>query len=431
MYREILNDLANWKESKDDKRSNVLVLHGARLVGKSFVARDFAEGFYDNFIEISMSDNEMVKYLNEGKLDEWSFVKTASFNTETNIVPGKTLIIFDNIDALNNANEVVQFFVDKLSDYDILITTSKIVSSWLSSDNINKVDFFEVTPISFYEFLIVNKQVALCDVIKNYKDTPIEGDNLAALLEYLKLYYYVGGMPSVVKCYVDDKNLDAVLEAKRAVYKEYIESIGQILPTTLMDKCDRVFRSMGAQLIKENKKFQYGVVKLTARAREYGEGVDWLYNNGFVGKVNRVTEGVAPLKNKVDVRSFELFMTDIGMLSLVYDLDYNKIVEMFETNDEYMQALTEQFVYQELMFNNNVGDIYYWVSEATAKVNFLFEDSGVVLPVEINLNVNTKAQSIKVYILKYNPQVVLSITKDRLTTDNCFLRLPLYAIWNI
>jgi len=428
MYREVLNDLAQWKDREDRKP---LLLVGAKGVGKTWIAKDFGEGFFESYVILDLKSQEFVKYLFEDEFNETRVENMLSIASGSRIVPGETLIILENVDVVKNIEKLLDFFYGNMSRYHVCMTTSCEERYGINSNQVEKVDIIHIYPLSFSEFLIVNKESELCRAIENNRSVPLTDNNLKALKDYLKLYFYVGGMPQAVNCWLETQNLVRVRDEKRKILDSYMEVFKNLNMGPFTNKVIRVWESMGAQLLKENKKFQYGVVKATARAREYGDAVSYLIANKFVNKINRLKEPKLPTADYVDVKSFELFMVDIGLLSEVYKLDYSAISKAFDTGNEYLNALTEQFAFQELQYNKGIREVWYWISDATARVEFLFEDSGMVIPMEINLHNNTKAQSIKVYKNRYNPPLIIQITTDRFSMGNGKMELPMFSLWNL
>ncbi len=426
MYREILNELAVWKEKENRKP---LLLVGAKGVGKTFVAKDFGEGFYDNYVILDLKVQDFIKYLFEDEFNAERVEKMLSVACGSKITPGGTLIIIENVDTVKNIDKLLDFFCNKMKEYHICMTTACEEKYGINKKYVGAIDIMHLYPLSFSEFLRVNKEGELCKAIENNKSVPLTENNLKALKDYLKLYYFVGGMPSVVKNWIENQNIAKVRQEKHHILTQYMAEFEKIEDGPFRYKVQKVWDSMGNQLLKENKKFQYGVVKATARAREYSDAVSWLIENNYVSKVNRIKEPKLPIENYEDRKSFELFLNDVGLLSEIYDMDYSDVSYGFDVYDEKNVALTEQFVYQELRYNKSIGELWYWISEATAKIEFLFEDSGIMIPVEINLNNNTKAQSIKVYKARYNPPMIIKITADRFSMEGGIMELPVFSIW--
>jgi predicted AAA+ superfamily ATPase len=247
----------------------------------------------------------------------------------------------------------------------------------------------------------------------------------------MRLYLVVGGLPSVVKVLLETGSLEQVETEKARILMSMVEAIENVEQPALAKKIKQVFDSIPTQLEKENMKFQYGMVKLTARAREYKDAVEWLVDNKFITPLYRVKEPIAPLYNQKDDKSFEMYVNDIGLLVSMFGITMDDIEK--ETSPFTMrgQALVKQYIYGELLHNPNVNNIYYWISEATAKIEFLFQDSNVVIPIDVNLDLNEKAQSLKVYKSKYTVPMAVRISKEKMSMSKDMLTLPMFSIWNL
>ena len=235
----------------------------------------------------------------------------------------------------------------------------------------------------------------------------------------------------IVKAYVDTMSMSQVESEKAKLLFAIEEDIDSIENAALKNKVKQVWASVPAQLEKDNKKFQYGAVKLTARAREYKEAVEWLMERKYVVPLYRAKQPVAPLAGQKDNKSFELFVTDIGLLVSLFGLTYRDIEESRSPFELKNGALTEQYIYEELLHNPNVSELYYWISEATARIEFMFEDSGAVIPMEINLDCNEKAQSLKVFKSRYEVPMAIRVTRDTINMSSGMLSLPLFSLWNL
>ena len=430
MYREILNQLAEWKDKENRK---VLLLSGGKGVGKSYALSDFGAGFFSNTCMFDFKEQEYVRYLFEGELDKSVILKKLSVSCGETLIPGETLLVFENVDVLENADNIVKYICDELAEYHVAITLMRLEENFLKDNEglEGALDIINIYPLSFSEFLIVNKESAFCDRIANQAKEPLTKLELEKLDFYMRLYLVVGGLPSVVKVLVETGSLEQVETEKARILLSMVEQIENVSQPALAKKIKQVFDSIPAQLEKENMKFQYGMVKLTARAREYKEAVEWLVDNKFITPLYRVKEAVAPLNNQKDDKSFEMYVSDIGLLASMFGLTMDDIEK---ENSPFMmrgQALIKQYIYGELLHNPNVNNIYYWISEATAKIEFLFEDSNVVIPIDVNLGLNEKAQSLKVYKSKYNVPMSVRISKDKMKMSKDMLTLPMFSIWNL
>ncbi len=389
-------------------------------------------GFYTTVAYFDLRTQEYARFIFEGELQKERIVKMLSVTCGENIEPGETLIVLENIDALPNYNNIVEFMSTDMKEYDICITTMKNEFRILSDNEkmSEYVDLIHIYPLSFSEFLRVNQEDDLCRLIEENSKRMIEKDSLARIKEYFKIYMLIGGMPSVVKAYIETDSIKEAETEKSNIIFGYLEEFENVENKAFSKKIKEVWDSIAVQLAQENKKFQYGSVKLTARAREYKDAVEFLIDGKYLTPLYKVKEVKTPLSEQTDEKSFEMFFNDIGILSSMYGLtidDFDDERVLLSKNG----ALTVQYVFGELQHNPNVSNIHYWTSEATAKIDFLFEDGDNVIPIEINLNENTKAQSLKVYRSRYKNNMSVRITVDTMSISSGILNLPLFAIWNL
>lgn len=428
MYRDIVNEFAKWY---DDKYRKPMLLTGAKSVGKTWAINDFGAGFFTYTINVDMENESYRSYLFSDNISKAQIMRALEMFKGEEIIPSETLIIFENIESVSNYKDIMRYIFNEMSEYYICYTSNKKAKVLLDEKEMGVVTPIRMYPINFGEFLIVCGEAPLVKMVENYREKPIDDENRQRLEEYLKIFYIVGGMPKSVKTYVDTKNFDEVYVVKNEILKEYKSSFSKNKQNALRKKVNQVIDSIGEQLVKDNKKFQYGVVKLTARAREYEDAVKYVFENGLAMKLNKVSNPLSPLSMYKEKNSFEMFMVDIGLLTALMKFKY----EDFDTEAlPFMAkngALTEQFVFQELLYNKNIEKMYYWTSEATAKIEFVFEDEGTVIPIEININCNQKAQSLKIYKTRYDTPMAIRITREKLEVEKGILNIPLYSVWNL
>ncbi len=429
MYREILTQLEEWKDKKDRK---ILYLAGAKGVGKTWTLNDFGMGFYLTTAYFDFETQEYAKFVFEGEIEKRRIIKMLSVTCGENIEPDNTFIILENIDVLPDYADILKFIYEEMKEYHICITTKRSETRILSENTrlSDFVDVINIYPLSFSEFLRVNQEDDLCRLIEENSKRKIEQYYLDRIKEYLKIYMLIGGMPGVVKTYIETDSIKEAEAEKSNLIFSYINEFDNIENKAFSLKVKQVWDSIALQLSQENKKFQYGVVKLTARAREYKDAVEFLIDNKYISPLYKAKEIKTPINEQTDEKSFELFFNDIGILSSMYGLN----IQDFEDENILKSregALAVQYVFCELQHNPNVLNIHYWTSQATAKIDFVFEDGDNIIPIEINLDENTKAQSLKVYKGRYNNNMSVRITMDTMSISGGILNLPMFAIWNL
>lgn len=430
MYRKIITELKRWKEKKDRLP---LILKGARQVGKTWILQEFGKKYFDDVLYINFENTGNISSLFEGSIEPNRIIEYLSAVHHKKIEPQKTLIIFDEIQEFPRALTSLKYFAEQTPEYAICCAGS-LLGVFLHdqvSFPVGKVDFLELQPLDFEEFLIANNEKELINIIKNNGLEKLPDLITDKLKDYLKKYFVVGGMPRVVKTWIEEKDFELVEKIQKGILEAYERDFSKHTDSNTATKIQYVWNSIPSQLAKENRKFIYGVVKDGARAREYENSINWLRDTGLIRIVNRVKSGdKQPLKAYVDLKSFKIYLLDIGLLRVLCELPYETIINADAIYNEFNGLLTEQYVLQELKNISKINTIYYWSNEFQSEVDFVFAYKNLIIPVESKAGVNVKAQSLKIYIKEYNPKFAIRYSLLNIALDNNILNIPLYAIWN-
>ena len=430
MYRKIITELKEWKNKKDRLP---LILKGARQVGKTWILQEFGKECFDDVLYINFENAGNIANLFEGSIEPDRIIEYLSALNHKKIEPEKTLIIFDEIQELPRALTSLKYFAEETPEYAICCAGS-LLGVFLHdqvSFPVGKVDFLELQPLDFEEFLIANDEKILIDVIKKNKLEQLPDLITDKLKDYLKKYFVIGGMPRAVKTWIEEKDFELVERVQKGILEAYERDFSKHTDNSTATKIQYVWNSIPSQLAKENRKFIYGVVKDGARAREYENSINWLKDTGLIRVVNRVKCGdKQPLKAYVDLKAFKIYLLDIGLLRVLCELSYETIIEKDSIYNEFNGLLTEQFVLQELGNIKKVNTIYYWSNEFQSEIDFVFAYKNLIIPVEAKAEINVKAQSLKVYMKEYNPKFAIRYSLLNIKFNNKILNIPLYAIWN-
>ncbi len=430
MYRKIIEDLKKWKNKKDRLP---LILRGARQVGKTWILQEFGKECFDDVLYINFENAGSIADLFEENIKPKRIIEYLSAYHHKKIEPQKTLIIFDEIQEFPRALTALKYFAEETPEYAICCAGS-LLGVFLHdkvSFPVGKVDFLELQPLDFEEFLIANDETPLINIIKKNKLEQLPSLITDKLKDYLKKYFVIGGMPKAIKTWVEEKDFEFVESVQRGILEAYERDFSKHADKNTATKIRYVWNSIPSQLAKENRKFIYGVVRDGARAREYENSINWLKDTGLIRIVNRVKCGdKQPLKAYEDLKAFKIYLLDIGLLRVLCELPYETIIEKDAIYNEFNGLLTEQFVLQELENIKKINTIYYWTNEFQSEVDFVFSYKNLILPVEAKAGINVKAQSLKVYMKEYNPKFAIRYSLLNIKFDNNILNIPLYAIWN-
>ncbi len=281
-------------------------------------------------------------------------------------------------------------------------------------------------PFTFIEFLEAINEKPIADLLKA-PDWQLIKTFRSRYIERLKQYYYVGGMPEAVLCFSLDSDFNKVRTIQKHILTAYEQDFSRHAPNEIVPRIRMVWNSIPAQLAKENRKFIYGFIRQGARAKDFELTISWLTDCGLIHKVNNVTKPGIPLKAYEEFNVFKLFLVDVGLVSAMTDLDAKTLLEGNKVFEEFKGSLTEQFVFQQLLVQKDVG-IYYWSPDTRAELDFLVQFSGQVIPVEVKAEENLQAKSLKVYSQKFEPKIAIRTSISDYRKEEWMTNIPLYAI---
>lgn len=426
MYREAIVKLEQWKNSPHRKP---LILRGARQVGKTWLMQEFGRKNYSRCAYISMDENERMESVFRDAFRVERILQALEIEVGFKITPGDTLIIFDEIQEIPRAVKALKYFCEQAPEYHIMAAGSLlgIALHEGTSFPVGKVDFCDLYPMSFKEFLLACGQQRFTELMER-QDYQMMASFKTELTDYLKLYYYIGGMPEAVQAYIETKDLKEVREVQNKLLMAYENDLSKHAPAETVTKIRMLWNSVPTQLARENKKFIYGLVREGARAREYEVAITWLMDVGLVYKVNRVTKPDFPLRAYQDFSAFKLFVLDVGLLGAMSRLNARIILEGDSLFEEFKGALTEQYVLQQLIVNEE-NDIFYWSSpKGTGEIDFLVQMDDKIVPVEVKAEENLQAKSLRSFVQKYNMEYAVRTSMSDYREQEWMVNYPLYCI---
>jgi len=426
MQREKLKELQAWKESKFRKP---LIVRGARQVGKTWLLEEFGRTSYGNTVYVNFEDTPVLQSLFIGDFDIDRIINVLQIYSKTVIHPEDTLIIFDEIQSAERGLTSLKYFCEKAPQYHIVAAGSLLgmgLHSHLSFP-VGKVDFMDLRPLSFAEFLISLNEHGLVDALRKHDWDAISIFH-DKLVEYLRYYFYIGGMPEVVDAFIQTRDWQLVRRIQLRILHSYEGDFSKHAPLEVVPRIRMVWQNIPAQLAKENKKFIYGIIKEGARAKEFVLAIQWLVDCGLLLKCHRVTKPGIPLIAYQDLSVFKLYLHDVGLLAAMAGINVQTLIEGDSIFTEFKGALTEQYVMQQLRVESD-RFISYWTNErSTYEVDFVIQDNGKVLPIEVKSSTNLKAKSFKIFCDKYKPESAVRASLSHYKEESWMTNLPLYAI---
>ena len=429
MYRNIIQELIKWKEKENKKP---LIIRGARQVGKTWIMQEFGKECYKQTAYINFDNNNRMKLLFEQDLDIERLIQGLEIETGLQITPKDTLIIFDEIQEVPNALKSLKYFYENGNNYDIIAAGSMlgVAMHQGTSFPVGKVDFLDLYPLNFYEFLKAMGEEKIVNIVKN-KEIELLDVFHDKIENYLKQYMYVGGMPEVVNEYVNTKNLNSVREIQNKLLEAYEQDFSKHAPNNTVPRIRGLWNNIPTQLAKENKKFIYGLVREGARAREYEVALSWLIDCGLVYQINRVNTSKIPLIAYQDFGAFKLFILDVGLLCAMAGISVEILLKGNEVFEEFKGALAEQFVLCELK-SNTTYPIFYWSSDrGSSELDYIIQADNENIPIEVKSGINLQAKSLKVFIQKYGTKTNVRTSMTRYKKEEWVINIPLYAIGSI
>lgn len=428
MERKIIKDLLSWKNNLSRQP---LLLQGARQVGKTYILLSFGKKYYKNVAYFSMEESREIPAIFERDLNPERIIRELAAHSGQTILPDDTLIIFDEIQACEQALTSLKYFAERAPQYHIIAAGSLLgvaMKREKFSFPVGKVDMLHLAPMDFEEFLWALGQEGLCGLIYDAYEgfTPLSLHDTA--MDLYKVYLVVGGMPRVVQEYADKRDFDFVMALQRTLNDSYIADMAKYATPQETTKIMAAWSSVPAQLAKENHKFQYKVIKSGARAKDYEVALDWLKAAGMINKCVHVSEGKMPLSAYAENEAFKVYMVDTGLLCSKLDIAANVVLHTPHSFEGFKGALTENYICQALVANGIYP--YYWSSQGKAEVDFLFQDrQGNIIPLEAKSADNVRSKSLRNYKDIYKPAYSIRVSAKNFGFENEIKSIPLYAMF--
>ncbi len=430
MERLILKKLIKWKNSKHRKP---LILKGVRQVGKTWILKEFGKRYYENTAYFNFDENEEYKQFFETTKDIDRILQNLMMASGQKILPEKTLIIFDEVQDCPNVINSMKYFCENAPEYHIACAGSLlgIALAKPSSFPVGKVNFLQIDPMTFTEFLLANGDENLTEYLDSINSIETIPDAFFnPLYEKLKMYYVTGGMPESVLMWTEDRDIDAMQESLLAIINAYERDFAKQPEKSEFPKISMIWKSIPSQLARENKKFLYKVVKEGARAREYEDALQWLIDARLVHKVYRSTAPGLPIAAYDDLSTFKIYLTDVGLLRRLAQLAPTAFGEGNRLFTEFKGSLTENFVLQSLIPQFEVMPRYWSQNNPPYEVDFLIQRENDIFPVEVKSDANTTSTSLKKYKENFSDKTKLRIrfSLDNLKLDDDMLNIPLFMV---
>ena len=428
LKRFILNELIKWKESKYRKP---LILKGERQIGKTYILKQFGQENYDGVAYFNFDHDEDLYNLFNNTKNPKRILEQLAFIYGKAIIPGKTLIIFDEIQECPDALNSLKYFQEEANEYHIACAGSLLgIRLSHTSFPVGKVDFLNMYPMTFSEFLIADNCENLVDYLKSLKEVELIPDIFFNQLEEkLKAYFIIGGMPEAVNVWVNEKDIELVNKVQENILKAYESDFSKHTENSEANKISLIWNSIPSQLAKENKKFLYQTIKEGARAREYENALNWLNDANLIYKIYNVKKPSIPLIAYNDLSSFKIYMNDVGLLRRMSNLNSRIVVEGNKLFEEFKGALTENYILNVLCYIFDTVPNYFTFDRH--EIDFLIQHQNRVIPIEVKSGNSTNNASLSRYNIKFNNELSIRFSMNNLKKDGKIVNIPLFLACSI
>ncbi|MDR1688721.1 MAG: DUF4143 domain-containing protein [Clostridiales bacterium] len=432
MKRKITEKLISWKNRPSGRMP--LLVYGARQVGKTHIIREFAALCYKNIAEVNMETNRTVRSYFEGSIDPVRIVRFLETEVRQRIVPGETLIFFDEVQSCPRALTALKYFNENAPEYHIVCAGS-LLGVAINRDEfsfpVGNVDSLIMFPLDFEEFLLSQNEEMLCEEIKrSYNANEALPASLhEKALELYRIYLIVGGMPMPVLSYSNSGSLIPVPEVQNRILNDYIADMSKYAENAESVKIRAAYNSIPVQLAKDNKKFQYKLAQRGGTAAIFGAAIDWLNFAGIVLKCVKLEHAFMPISVYQDISSFKIYMSDVGLLTMKSGISQQAVMSAGELENTFLGAITENYVAQ--VFAAKHYGLYYWATDGQAEVDFILQKDGDIIPVEVKTGKRTKSKSLAIFAEKYKPAYIIRISSKNFGFENNIKSVPLYAAFCI
>lgn len=423
MKRNAIHDLIRWKSSEDRKP---MVLKGARQVGKTWLMKEFGQTYYDDFVYFNFDEEDELKSIFASNKNPHRIIELLSLVAGKKIMPGETLIAFDEIQECPEALNSLKYFKEKAKEYHV-IAAGSLLGTLLAQPKsypVGMVNLLDVLPLTFDEFLEATDEPLYAYYQSIQKEQPIEGLFHNRLLEAYHYYLIIGGMPECVASWVKYKDPAKVSQIQRELIEVYENDFSKHNGKVNSGRILMVFRSIPSQLAKPNEKFMYGAVREGGRARDFEEAIEWLVSAGMLNRVYNVSKMEHPLSAFDRLDSFKLFLFDTGLLKHMAGLDNSAI--LLKNDYQFKGPLTENYVLQQLRSQFSVEPRYY--ADKNSEIDFVLQNGTEIIPVEAKGGEDKSAPSFKRYISEKQPDHAIRFSKRGYLKNGLITNIPLYLV---
>jgi len=429
MERKAKDYLKQWKSGKNRKP---MIINGARQVGKTWLMKDFGKKYYDNIAYVNFENSSALKDIFIDDFNIKRILLAVEIETGVKISKQKTLIIFDEIQEVERGLTALKYFYEDAPEYHVITAGSLLGISLHENTSfpVGKVDFLNLYPFSFMEFLeaIGEEKISVLIINRDWKLLKLFKNRIVNLL---KQYFYIGGMPEAISVFLDSNNFIKVREVQNKILIGYEYDFSKHAPANIVPRIRMLWNSISSQLAKENRKFIYSAVKGGARAKDFEIALNWLYDSGLIYRVHRISKPGLPLQAYEDITAFKLFFVDVGLLGAMSNLSAKTIINEYRIFEEFKGALSEQYVLQQLRCRHSDGIFYWSADKSKGEIDFILQYNDVIYPVEVKAKENLQSKSLRTFYSKYPETKPLRFSMSNYRKESWLTNIPLFAVVSI
>ena len=431
MRRSAMKHLERWKRSKNRKP---LILSGARQVGKTWLLKSFGETYFNNVAYISFDNNQRLPKAFEGSLSPKRLIPILQAESGERIEPDTTLLVLDEIQTVPRALLSLKYFREEAPSIAVVAAGSSLgIALHGATFPVGKVSFLDLHPLSFVEYLDALGAENIIDILdqRNWDALAPFHDQL---IELVRFYIFVGGMPEAVSAFLETRDLAAVRSVQKDLLESYRNDFSKHANNATAERLRLIWNSIPSHLANENKRFVFGRIKKSARAREFEDGIQWLEDASLIHRVKRVNNPNVPLSSYQDDSAFKIYLHDIGLLGAMSGLTARTVIDGDQVFKEFKGALGEQFVLQELISSGISASSYFQNETTRTEIDFIvdgLEDTPGAVPVEAKYGTNLRSRSLAAYVKKYQPKKAIRVSAAEHSADGVIENVPFYALSSV
>jgi len=427
MYRYKIKELIKWKLNSNKKP---LLFLGARQVGKTWLLKEFGKTEYKKMVYVNFEDKDAPKNIFREDFNIDRIITLLNAYSSLKITAEDTLIVFDEIQAAPQGITALKYFYEKAPEYQIIAAGSLLGINIHPNESfpVGKVDFLTLYPLTFVEFLRAMEENGLVELIEKHDWELVNSFN-TKLINYLRYYFYVGGMPEAVYHFSQHRDWKQVRIIQNNILNAYKNDFSKHAPKEFLPRINMVWECIPTQLAKENKKFIYGVIKEGARAKDFELAIQWLVDSGLLHKIYSISKPAIPLVAYKELSAFKLYHNDIGLLAAMSKLNPKTLIHGDVVFTEFKGALTEQFVYQQLILKEELSIHYFPFDNSKYEIDFIVQnEEDEVIPIEVKAGENLRAKSFKLFCEKFQPKTAIRSSLSDYKEEKWMTNVPLYVI---